>query len=70
MIKKISLLGCVLISFGYSNITETQTWNTKDVQKEFLDHSFCDKSLSKEDCDKLTKEYFPPLTSKQSLPAS
>ena len=52
MIKKISLLSCVLISFGYSNITETQTWNTKDVQKEFLERSFCDKSISKEDCNK------------------
>lgn len=49
--KKTSLLSLVLAtSLGYSKIVDTTTWQTKDAQTNYLKNKFCNKKLSKEDC--------------------
>ncbi|WP_041263937.1 alpha/beta hydrolase family protein [Francisella salina] len=51
--KKSTLLGLLLISsLGYTEVVNTATWTTKDIENDFKTKYFCNKNLSKEDCDK------------------
>ena len=50
--KKTALLTSLILisSLGYSKIVETTTWKTKVAEKNYLTKVFCNKKLSKEDC--------------------
>lgn len=39
-------------SLGYTQVVDTATWTTQDIEKNFKTKYFCNKNLSKEDCDK------------------
>lgn len=51
--KKSILLSMMLFSsLGYTQVVDTATWTTQDIEKNFKTKYFCNKNLSKEDCDK------------------
>ncbi|AIT08612.1 lysophospholipase [Candidatus Francisella endociliophora] len=59
--KKTLLLSLLLAStIGYTEIINTVTWETKDVEKNYQTKEFCKENLSNEDCEnniKNIKEY-------------
>ncbi|AFJ43487.1 hypothetical protein [Francisella orientalis] len=51
--KKSILLSMMLFSsLGYTQVVDTATWTTQDIEKNFKKKYFCNKNLSKDDCDK------------------
>ncbi|GAB4222832.1 MAG: hypothetical protein Kow0076_4700 [Francisella sp.] len=50
--KKCTLLGLTLFScLGYSNVVDSTIWKTSDVVQDFKTNYFCNKNLSKKDCN-------------------
>lgn len=47
-----SILLTSTITIGYTNIEDTVTWKTKEIEKNYLNNYFCNKNLSIEDCQK------------------
>ncbi|QIW10094.1 lysophospholipase [Francisella sp. LA112445] len=52
--KKTALLTSLFLisTLGYTKIVDTTVWKTQEVEKNYLTKYFCNKKLSKEDCQK------------------
>ncbi|QIV94443.1 alpha/beta hydrolase family protein [Allofrancisella frigidaquae] len=55
MNKKIVLFLSLVSSFGYSEIVKSEVWKVDDVSNTYKTKYFCNKDLSKQDCDKNIK---------------